>query len=129
MMTALAASIATALVKTMGSAWWEKTRTAFARGLGRGNPDHSGTIEGQLEESRWLVRNAPPNLALRTAEDVAADWAGVIRALLVENPGMVKDLRGALSEAQSRPTGITQTATATHQATVIQIGRDWTPGA
>lgn len=98
LVTALASSIATALVKTMPGGSWQKIRRQLASTLGRGNTELSRTIETQLEESRWLLENAPAEMRVRAAEEITAEWRGTLRALSTEHPPLVDDVRRIFGE-------------------------------
>ena len=100
LVTAFAASISAALVTTMTSGRWPKTRRQLVSALGRGNIELSRTIETQLEESRWLLENAPEEMRARAAEEVTAEWRGTLRALFTEHPALVDDVRHIFGDFQ-----------------------------
>jgi hypothetical protein len=93
LVTALASSIASALVKAMSGDPWLQIRRQLASALGLGNAELSRTIDTQLEESRWLLENAPEGMRTHTADQITAEWRGTLRALFTEHPSLVEDVQ------------------------------------
>lgn len=119
LVTALAAAIAAALMKAMAGSLWQKIRRQLASALGRGNLELSRAIETQLEESRWLLENAPEEMRAHAAEEITAEWRGTLRTLLTEHPSLIDDMRNIFGDFR-----IHQVATANRGSVVHQAGRD-----
>jgi hypothetical protein len=95
----LAAAGASALIGAMASDVWNSFRDAFARALGRGDPERVEIMYGRLEKSYSQLAPLGGRERERAALQQEAAWRTRIADLLEESPDMAARLRDILSGA------------------------------
>jgi hypothetical protein len=116
----LAAAGASALIGAMASDAWNSFRDAFARVLGRDEPERVEVLQGSLERSYYLLAPLNGRERERAALQQEEAWRTRIADLLDENPGMAAHLHDILSRtSQLKPDpfgGVVQKLTAFDQS-------------
>ncbi|MEI5035964.1 hypothetical protein RB201_35090 [Streptomyces sp. S1A(2023)] len=119
----LAQSASVTLVGLMATDAWEHTRDGFVTLWQRARPERADAVAAELDNTREdLAADA-------TVEDeLAAEWQGRIRRLLIDRPQIAVELRRLLDELAPGgavpSTTVSQRATAAGHSRVYQAGRD-----
>ncbi|MFH9393692.1 hypothetical protein [Streptomyces sp. NPDC017413] len=122
-LVALAQSASVTLVGLMATDAWEHTRDGFVTLWQRARPERADAVAAELDNTREdLAADA-------TAEDeLAAEWQGRIRRLLIDRPQIAVELQRLLDElapgGATPSAAVSQRATATGHSRVYQAGRD-----
>ncbi|GAB2874558.1 hypothetical protein [Streptomyces mayteni] len=124
---ALAGTAGTTIVTLAATDAWQRTRDGLAALWHRVRPDRAATVTAQLDTTREELTAAPD---ADTEAELAAEWQGRIRRLLVEHPEVADELRTLLAELREEPAAppaapvVDQRATASGNARVYQAGGD-----
>lgn len=128
-MVALPRLAASAVVEGLAGSRWERTRTAVGELWRRTHPERARTTVDVLAETRDEVLRARRDGDREAEDELVGEWQGRLRRLLVANPGLVGELRAIVDEFGPDPAGraergttVTQTATASGNASVTQVG-------
>ncbi|MFI6960289.1 hypothetical protein [Streptomyces sp. NPDC050255] len=125
--TLLAGTAGTTIATLLASDTWNGVRNGVITLWRRVRPDHEEQVAAQLDTSRRDLLGAQTDGDEETEREIAAEWQGRIRRLLVAHPELVTELRSLLTEldpgTRSIPT-VTQRATASGSSRVYQAGRD-----
>ncbi|MFJ5843497.1 hypothetical protein [Streptomyces sp. NPDC092903] len=125
--TLLAGTAGTTIAALLATDTWNGVRNGVITLWRRARPDHEEQIAAQLDTSRQDLLGARSNGDEEAEREIAAEWQGRIRRLLVAHPELVAALRSLLTEldpgAPVIPT-VTQRATASGSSRVYQAGRD-----
>lgn len=123
-LVALAQSAGTTLVGLMATDAWERTRDGIVALWQRARPERADAVAAELGNTR-------EDLAADTDTEgeLAAEWQGRIRRLLIDQPQVAEELQRLLDELSpsTSPTAaasVTQHASATGHSRVYQAGRD-----
>ncbi|WP_103510508.1 hypothetical protein [Streptomyces sp. SM13] len=121
-LVALAQSAGTTLVGLMATDAWERTRDGIVALWQRARPERADAVAAELGNTR-------EDLAADTEGELAAEWQGRIRRLLIDQPQVAEELQRLLDELSpsTSPTAaasVTQHASATGHSRVYQAGRD-----
>ncbi|MEU2571847.1 hypothetical protein ACIP3B_02115 [Streptomyces anulatus] len=119
----LAQSASVTLVGLMATDAWERTRDGFVALWQRARPERADAVAAELDNTREdLAADAG------SEGELAAEWQGRIRRLLIDRPQVAEDLQRLLDEltpgATALPATVSQRATATGHSRVYQAGRD-----
>ncbi|MFF0143547.1 hypothetical protein ACFYRN_45090 [Streptomyces sp. NPDC005227] len=126
----LARSAGTTMVTLMATQAWEATRDGLVGLWQRLQPARAEAVRGELEASRaelLLAREAGDN---ESEAELATEWQGRIRRLLLAHPEVAVDLQSLLDELapqlpqQPAVVEIRQRAEASGSGRVYQAGRD-----
>lgn len=125
--TLLAGTAGTTIATLLATDTWNGVRNGVITLWRHVRPDHEDQIAAQLDTSRRDLLGARSSGDEETEREVAAEWQGRIRRLLVAHPELVTELHSLLAELDpgtpSVPT-VTQRATASGSSRVYQAGRD-----
>ncbi|WP_371772975.1 hypothetical protein [Streptomyces sp. NBC_01438] len=125
--TLLAGTAGTTIATLLATDTWNGVRNGVITLWRRVRPDHEDQIAAQLDTSRRDLLGARSSGDEETEREIAAEWQGRIRRLLVAHPELVTELNSLLDELDpgtpSIPT-VTQHATASGSSRVYQAGRD-----
>ncbi|MEE4490322.1 hypothetical protein [Streptomyces sp. BE230] len=125
--TLLAGTAGTTIATLLATDTWNGVRNGVITLWRRVRPDHEEQVAAQLDTSRRDLLGAQTDGDEETEREIAAEWQGRIRRLLVAHPELVAQLRSLLTEldpsTRSGPT-VTQRATASGSSRVYQAGRD-----
>lgn len=125
--TLLAGTAGTTIATLLASDTWNGVRNGVITLWRRVRPDHEEQVAAQLDTSRRDLLGAQTDGDAETEREIAAEWQGRIRRLLVAHPELAAELRSLLTELDpgtlSIPT-VTQRATASGSSRVYQAGRD-----
>ncbi|WP_324795306.1 hypothetical protein SJX93_20095 [Streptomyces cyaneofuscatus] len=122
-LAALAQSAGVTLVGLMATDAWERTRDGVVALWQRARPERADAVATELGNTREdLASDA-------TAEgELAAEWQGRIRRLLIDRPEVAVELQRLLDELtpDTGPSAVpvSQSATASGHSRVYQAGRD-----
>ncbi|MET9463826.1 hypothetical protein ABZY44_03190 [Streptomyces sp. NPDC006544] len=126
-MAALAAGAGTALVTALTTEAWQSASAGVAALWRRVLPERADAVESELDATRHDLLDARHAEDEETPAELAAEWQGRIRRLLIAHPEAADALRELLvppqAQAPAAPT-ITQHATASGDSRVYQAGRD-----
>ncbi|MFF2788154.1 hypothetical protein ACFVT6_15505 [Streptomyces sp. NPDC058049] len=121
-LTALAQSASLTLVTLMATDAWERTRDGVVDLWRRAWPERADVVAAELENTREDLGSD-----LTAGDELAVEWQGRIRRLLVDRPEVARELRSLLNELAPdvalAPT-ISQSATASGDSRIYQAGRD-----
>ncbi|MFJ6466767.1 hypothetical protein ACIQM0_38160 [Streptomyces sp. NPDC091387] len=125
--TLLAGTAGTTIATLLATDAWNGVRNGVVGLWRRVRPDHEEQVGTQLDTSRRDLLGAQSSGDEETEREIAAEWQGRIRRLLVAHPELVAELRSLLTELDpgtpAIPT-VTQRATASGSSRVYQAGRD-----
>lgn len=125
--TLLAGTAGTTIATLLATDTWNSVRNGVITLWRRVRPDHDEQIASQLDASRRDLLGARSSGDEEAEREIAAEWQGRIRRLLVAHPELVAELRSLLTELDPGtppiPT-VTQRATASGSSRVYQAGRD-----
>lgn len=119
----LAQSASVTLVGLMATDAWERTRDGVVALWQRARPERADAVAAELD-------NAREDLAADAGSEgeLAAEWQGRIRRLLIDRPQVAEDLQRLLDElapgATAPTAAVSQRDTATGHSRVYQAGRD-----
>ncbi|MFE3719135.1 hypothetical protein [Streptomyces cyaneofuscatus] len=122
-LAALAQSAGVTLVGLMATDAWERTRDGVVALWQRARPERADAVATELGNTREDLTSDV------TAEgELAAEWQGRIRRLLIDRPEVAVELQRLLDEL-TPGTGpaaapVSQSATASGHSRVYQAGRD-----
>ncbi|MFD3790845.1 hypothetical protein [Streptomyces cyaneofuscatus] len=122
-LAALAQSAGVTLVGLMATDAWERTRDGVVGLWQRARPERADAVAAELGNTREdLASDA-------TAEgELAAEWQGRIRRLLIDRPEVAVELQRLLDELipDTGPSvaPVSQSATASGHSRLYQAGRD-----
>ncbi|MFE6972382.1 hypothetical protein [Streptomyces sp. NPDC057682] len=125
--TLLAGTAGTTIAALLATDTWNGVRNGVITLWRRVRPDHEEQVAAQLDASRRDLLGAQHDGDEETGREVAAEWQGRMRRLLVAHPELVAELRSLLTELDpgtSVPPAVTQRATASGSSRVYQAGRD-----
>ncbi|WLQ33987.1 hypothetical protein P8A18_11285 [Streptomyces castrisilvae] len=125
--TLLAGTAGTAIATLLATDTWNGVRSGVITLWRRVRPDREEQVAAQLDTSRQDLLGARSNGDEETEREIAAEWQGRIRRLLVAHPELVTELRSLLTEIDpgtSAAPAVTQRATASGSSRVYQAGRD-----
>ncbi|MFE7622233.1 hypothetical protein [Streptomyces sp. NPDC057509] len=125
--TLLAGTAGTAIATLLATDTWNGVRSGVITLWRRVRPDREEQVAAQLDTSRQDLLGARSNGDEETEREIAAEWQGRIRRLLVAHPELVTELRSLLTEidpSTSATPAVTQRATASGSSRVYQAGRD-----
>ncbi|MYY02689.1 MULTISPECIES: hypothetical protein [unclassified Streptomyces] len=125
--TLLAGTAGTAIATLLATDTWNGVRSGVITLWRRVRPDHEAQVAAQLDTSRQDLLGAQSNGDEETGREIAAEWQGRIRRLLVAHPELVTELRSLLTEIDpgtAATPAVTQRATASGSSRVYQAGRD-----
>lgn len=119
----LAQSASVTLVGLMATDAWENARDGVVALWQRARPERADAVAAELGHTREdLAADAG------IEGELAAEWQGRIRRLLIERPEVAEDLQRLLDElapsASAPSTTVSQHANATGHSRVYQAGRD-----
>lgn len=119
----LAQSASVTLVGLMATDAWEHTRDGFVALWQRARPERADAVAAELGNTREdLATDAGME------DELAAEWQGRIRRLLIDRPQVAVELQRLLDElapgATAPPATVSLRATATGHSKVYQAGRD-----
>ncbi|WP_405188371.1 hypothetical protein [Streptomyces anulatus] len=119
----LAQSASVTLVGLMATDAWERTRDGVVALWQRARPERADAVAAELDNTREdLAADAG------IEGELAAEWQGRIRRLLIDRPQVAEELQRLLDElapgATVPPATVSQHATATGHSKVYQAGRD-----
>lgn len=126
-MTLLAGTAGTTIATLLATDAWAGTRNGVIALWRRARPDHEENVAAQLDASRQDLLDAQADGDEGTEREVAAEWRGRIRRLLVAHPELTAELRSLLAELTPHThttAAVTQRATASGSSRVYQAGRD-----
>ncbi|WP_329614149.1 hypothetical protein OG244_13795 [Streptomyces brevispora] len=125
--TLLAGTAGTTIATLLATDTWNGVRNGVITLWRRVGPDHEEQVAAQLDTSRRDLLGAQSDGDEETEREIAAEWQGRIRRLLITHPELVAELRSLLTEldpgAPVAP-AVTQRATASGSSRVYQAGRD-----
>ncbi|MEU8630150.1 hypothetical protein [Streptomyces sp. NPDC048669] len=125
--TLLAGTAGTTIATLLATDTWNGVRNGVVSLWRRVRPDHEEQVGAQLDMSRRDLLGAQSSGDAEAEREIAAEWQGRIRRLLVAHPELVAELRSLLIELDPGtpviPT-VTQRATASGSSRVYQAGRD-----
>ncbi|MFE7295091.1 hypothetical protein [Streptomyces sp. NPDC057579] len=121
-LTTLAQNASLTLVTLMATDAWERTRDGVVALWRRAWPERADAVAAELDSTREDLAADP------AAEDeLAAEWQGRIRRMLVDRPEAALELRSLLDElapdAEHAP-AVSRRATASGDSRIYQAGRD-----
>ncbi|MFG2406118.1 hypothetical protein ACGFR8_17615 [Streptomyces brevispora] len=123
----LAGTAGTTIATLLATDTWNGVRNGVVGLWRRVRPDHEEQVGAQLDTSRRDLLGAQSSGDGEAEREIAAEWQGRIRRLLVAHPELVAELRSLLIELDpgtaATPT-VTQHATASGSSRVYQAGRD-----
>ncbi|MFI5544722.1 hypothetical protein ACIA6E_13220 [Streptomyces sp. NPDC051815] len=125
--TLLAGTAGTTIATLLVTDTWNGVRNGVVALWRRVRPDHEHQVVTQLDTSRQDLLDAQADGDEETAREVAAEWQGRIRRLLVAHPELVSPLRSLLTELDPgtpATTTVVQHATASGSSRIYQAGRD-----
>ncbi|MFE7372296.1 MULTISPECIES: hypothetical protein [Streptomyces] len=119
----LAQSASVTLVGLMATDAWERTRDGVVALWQRARPERADAVAAELDNTREdLAADAG------IEGELAAEWQGRIRRLLIDRPQVAEELQRLLDElapgATAPPATVSQHAAATGHSRVYQAGRD-----
>ncbi|MFF2922249.1 hypothetical protein ACFVTP_07525 [Streptomyces celluloflavus] len=121
-LTTLAQNASLTLVTLTATDAWEHTRDRVIALWRRAWPERAEAVAAELDSTREDLAGDP------AAEDeLAAEWQGRIRRLLVGRPEAVAELRSlldALAPDAAPAPAVSQHATASGDSRIYQAGRD-----
>jgi hypothetical protein len=127
----LAATAASAVVKSLATAAADRVKSAVAGLWRRVHPERAETVHAELEETRTAVVAAKQAEDSQAEQDLVGEWRGRLGRLLTAEPELAADVRRILAEvlqpalqAAGQETSITNQATASGHGRVYQAGRD-----
>ncbi|MFE9456372.1 hypothetical protein [Streptomyces californicus] len=129
-LTTLAQSAGVTLVGLMATDAWERTRDGVVALWQRARPERADAVAAELAQTRDDLTHTRDDVAAdsTTEEELAAEWQGRIRRLLVDRPQVAAELRALLAELAPGEgpvaSPVTQRATASGSSRVYQAGRD-----
>ncbi|WTC92173.1 hypothetical protein OH733_15690 [Streptomyces griseus] len=123
-LVALAQSAGTTLVGLMATDAWERTRNGVVALWQRARPERADAVAAELSNTREDL-----TAYTDTEGELAAEWQGRIRRLLIDQPQVAEELQRLLDElspstSPAAAASVTQHASATGQSRVYQAGRD-----
>ncbi|MFI6557975.1 hypothetical protein ACWGBY_20935 [Streptomyces griseus] len=123
-LVALAQSAGTTLVGLMATDAWERTRDGVVALWQRARPERADAVAAELSNTREDL-----TADTDTEGELAAEWQGRIRRLLIDQPQVAEELQRLLDElspstSPAAAASVTQHASATGQSRVYQAGRD-----
>ncbi|MEU3984748.1 hypothetical protein AB0F77_32595 [Streptomyces sp. NPDC026672] len=121
-LTALAQGAGLTVVTLMATDAWERTRDGFVALWRRARPERADALAAELDSTREDLLANPADEG-----ELAAEWQGRVRRLLVERPDVAEDLRRLLGELAPRTTSapaVAQRAEASGDSRIYQAGRD-----
>ncbi|MEV7706950.1 hypothetical protein FKO01_32755 [Mesorhizobium sp. B2-3-3] len=125
--TLLAGTAGTTIATLLATDTWNGVRNGVVSLWRRVRPDYEEQVGAQLDTSRRDLLGAQSSGDEEAEREIAAEWQGRIRRLLVAHPELVAELRSLLTELDpstpATPT-VTQRATASGSSRVYQAGRD-----
>ncbi|MEV7283671.1 hypothetical protein AB0O01_03715 [Streptomyces sp. NPDC093252] len=125
--TLLAGTAGTTIVTLLASDTWNAARNGMLALWRRVRPGQEEQVAAQLDTSRQELVDARADGDEETEREIAEEWQGRIRRLLVAHPEAATELRSLLGDlAAEAPTTVTvtQRATASGSSRVYQAGRD-----
>ncbi|MEU5308774.1 hypothetical protein [Streptomyces sp. NPDC021562] len=125
--TLLAGTAGTTIATLLATDMWNGVRNGVLALWGRVRPDDQERVATQLDTSRRDLLDAQADGDEEAEGEVAAEWRGRIRRLLVAHPELAAELRSLLTELAPgalTPVTVTQRATASGSSRVYQAGRD-----
>ncbi|MFD5748197.1 hypothetical protein [Streptomyces sp. NPDC127033] len=125
--TLLAGTAGTTIASLLATDAWNGVRNGVLALWRRVRPDDEEHVAVQLDTSRRDLLDARADSDEDTEREIAAEWRGRVRRLLVAHPELAAELRSLLTElAPGTPaaTAVTQHATASGDSRVYQAGRD-----
>lgn len=121
-LTTLAQGASLTLVTLMATDAWERTRDGVVALWRRARPERADAAAAELDSTREDLAADPG-----AEDELAAEWQGRIRRLLVDRPEVAVELRSLLDEltpgAAPAP-AVSQRATASGDSRIYQAGRD-----
>ncbi|MFE9093624.1 hypothetical protein [Streptomyces sp. NPDC007264] len=125
--TLLAGTAGTTIATLLATDMWNGVRNGVLALWGRVRPDDQERVAIQLDTSRRDLLDAQADGDEEAEREVAAEWRGRIRRLLVAHPELAAELRSLLTELAPgtlTTVTVTQCATASGSSRVYQAGRD-----
>ncbi|MET8824993.1 hypothetical protein ABZX40_24530 [Streptomyces sp. NPDC004610] len=125
--TLLAGTAGTTIVTLLASDTWNAARNGMLALWRRVRPGDEEHVAAQLEVSRRELVDARADGDEASEREIAEEWRGRIRRLLVAHPELAADLRSLLTELAAEAPAtvtVTQRATASGSSRVYQAGRD-----
>ncbi|MEV7086711.1 hypothetical protein AB0O07_12550 [Streptomyces sp. NPDC093085] len=125
--TLLAGTAGTTIATLLATDAWNGVRNGVLALWRRVRPEHEERVAAQLDMSRRDLLDARADGDEEAEREIAAEWRGRVRRLLLAHPEVATELRSLLAElAPGTPavTTVTQHATASGEARVYQAGRD-----
>lgn len=121
-LTTLAQNASLTLVALMATDAWERTRDGVVALWRRAWPERADAVAAELD-------GAQDDLAadLVTEDELAAEWQGRLRRLLIGRPEAAVQLRSLLNELApdaAHVPSVAQRATASGDSRIYQAGRD-----
>ncbi|MFJ6571934.1 hypothetical protein ACIQNU_31475 [Streptomyces sp. NPDC091292] len=126
-MTLLAGTAGTTIATLLATDAWTGMRNGVVALWRRVRPDHGEHVAAQLDAERQDLLDARAAGDEETEREIAAEWGGRIRRLLVTHPELAAELRSLLAELAPNTfttATVTQRATASGSSRVYQAGRD-----
>ncbi len=128
----LMSTAAATLVQLLTTDGWERAKSAVGSLWQRVHPDRVAMLDVELADSRAALLAARSVGDDQAERDLEGEWRGRLRRLVAadpqvadELPGLLQELRAALSEAAGAQAGhIDMRAEASGHARVYQAGRD-----
>nr|WP_098023536.1 hypothetical protein [Streptomyces sp. st115] len=123
-LVALAQSAGTTLVGLMATDAWERARDGVVALWQRARPERADAVAAELSNTREDL-----TADTDTEGELASEWQGRIRRLLIDQPQVAEELQRLLDELSPSPSpaaaaSVAQHASATGQSRVYQAGRD-----
>ncbi|MFE3827196.1 hypothetical protein [Streptomyces sp. NPDC059092] len=125
--TLLAGTAGTTIASLLATDAWNGVRNGVLALWRRVRPDHEEHVAVQLDTSRRDLLDARADGDEEAEREIAAEWRGRVRRLLVAHPELAAELRSLLTElapGTRATTTVTQHATASGDSRVYQAGRD-----
>lgn len=123
----LAGTAGTTIATLLATDAWNGVRDGVLALWRRARPDHEEQVAAQLDTSRQDLLDAQADGDEEAEREIAAEWRGRVRRLLVAHPQLTAELRCLLAElapGTHTTTTVTQSATASGSSRVYQPGRD-----
>ncbi|MFJ7056987.1 hypothetical protein ACK8N7_11710 [Streptomyces griseobrunneus] len=123
----LAGTAGTTIATLLATDAWSGARNGVLALWRRVRPDDEEQVAAQLDTSRRDLLDARSDGDEEAEREVALEWRGRVRRLLVAHPELAAELRALLTElAPDAPAAVTvtQRATASGSSRVYQAGRD-----
>ena len=126
----VASSAATTIVTLMATDAWGQVKEKVGALWRRFRPEQADAVEAELDRARLEIAAADETVGLA----ISREWESRLLRLLAADAEVAAELSRVVAELRQIPAGksvrgdVRQSATASRQSTVIQIGGDGTIG-